>query len=60
MTSRRFFLKSTGLALFGAGSMPGWLARAAETTTARKKVLVAIFQRGAVEDRKSTRLNSSH
>ena len=36
----------------GAGAMPGWLARAAESTDspgARKKILVAIFQRGAAD-----------
>ena len=49
MTSRRMFLKSTGLAVFGVGSMPAWLARAAEAPLRRKKVLVAIFQRGAVD-----------
>jgi len=36
----------------GSGAMPGWLARAAESTDspgARKKILVAIFQRGAAD-----------
>lgn len=49
--SRRIFMKSAGLAMFGLGSAPAWLARAsaAETVGARKKVLVAIFQRGAVD-----------
>jgi uncharacterized protein (DUF1501 family) len=47
---RRFFLKSTGLALAGLGFAPGFLRRALATTDAgRKKVLVAIFQRGAVD-----------
>jgi uncharacterized protein (DUF1501 family) len=49
MTSRRLFLKSTGLAMFGVGAMPAWLARAADAPAPRKKVLVAIFQRGAVD-----------
>ena len=50
MLSRRLFLKSSGIAAFGAGIAPGWLARAADTSTgSRKKVLVAIFQRGAVD-----------
>ena len=54
MISRRLFLKSSGIAsgltMFGAGMAPGWLARAADTSsTPRKKVLVAIFQRGAVD-----------
>jgi len=47
---RRFFLKSTGLALAGLGFAPGFLRRAlAETDAGRKKVLVTIFQRGAVD-----------
>jgi uncharacterized protein (DUF1501 family) len=52
MPSRRLFLKNSALALFGVGSVPAWLSRAvyAETPTAqRKKVLIAIFQRGAVD-----------
>ncbi len=50
MVSRRFFLKSSALAMYGVGAAPAWLARAADTTeTKRKKVLVAIFQRGAMD-----------
>lgn len=52
MTSRRLFLKNSGLAVFGVGTFgaaPAWLARAAEAPARRKKVLVAIFQRGAVD-----------
>ena len=49
MTSRRLFLKSSGLAMFGIGAAPRWLARAADAPSARKKVLVAVFQRGAVD-----------
>ncbi len=48
--NRRAFAKSTGLALFGAGMAPGWLARAAaQKDGRRKKVLVTIFQRGAMD-----------
>ena len=48
--SRRWFLKSSGLAMFGVGMAPAWLARAASAAQApRKKILVAIFQRGAVD-----------
>ena len=47
--NRRVFLKSSALAMFGIGSAPRWLARAAEVAERRKKVLVAIFQRGAVD-----------
>jgi uncharacterized protein (DUF1501 family) len=35
--------------MFGVGSAPHWLARAAESTVSRKKILVAIFQRGAAD-----------
>ena len=33
----------------GAGSVPFWLGRAAATTQGRRKILVAIFQRGAAD-----------
>lgn len=35
--------------MFGVGAAPMWLARAADGAGARKKVLVAVFQRGAVD-----------
>ncbi len=48
--NRRAFVKSTGLALFGIGAAPGWLARAAaQSGGQRRKVLVTIFQRGAMD-----------
>jgi uncharacterized protein (DUF1501 family) len=56
MIDRRAFLKSSGVSLlfFGAGSIAGppFLARAAAAIpdrSARRKVLVAIFQRGAMD-----------
>ncbi len=52
MSSRRIFLKNSALAMFGVGSAPAWLSRAlyaADAPNRRKKVLVAIFQRGAVD-----------
>jgi uncharacterized protein (DUF1501 family) len=52
MFSRRLFLKSSALAMFGVGSVPTWLGRALyakEAPGARKKILVAVFQRGAVD-----------
>lgn len=52
MVSRRLFLKSSALAMVGVGSVPTWLARAVyanETPSQRKKSLIAIFQRGAVD-----------
>src|SRR5450755_2891648 len=50
--NRRIFLKSSAMAMVGIGSTPVWLSRAlyaADAPTARKKILVAIFQRGAVD-----------
>ena len=52
MRSRRLFLKNSALAMFGLGSAPAWLARAVcakEAPGERKKILIAIFQRGAVD-----------
>jgi len=50
--NRRIFLKSSAMAMVGIGSTPAWLSRAlyaADAPSPRKKVLVAIFQRGAVD-----------
>ncbi len=51
MQSRRLFLKSSALAMFGVGTAPAWLSRAAYASGAagRRKVLVAVFQRGAAD-----------
>jgi len=56
MVTRRGFIKAGGLALFGIslGGLPNFLARAAETKKIihpykRNKVLVCIFQRGAMD-----------
>jgi uncharacterized protein (DUF1501 family) len=51
MPTRRFFLRNSALAMVGVGSAPVWLERAlcADTPGARKKILVAIFQRGAAD-----------
>ena len=52
MWTRRFFLKSGGVALFTLGAGPQFLARAAQAAqnlTGRRKVLVTIFQRGAMD-----------
>src|SRR3984885_3913087 len=52
MTSRRVFLKGSALAMFGVGALPTWLSRsvyAGDSSERRKKILVAIFQRGAVD-----------
>ncbi|HWZ30540.1 MAG TPA: DUF1501 domain-containing protein [Bryobacteraceae bacterium] len=50
--NRRIFLKSSAMAMVGVGSTPVWLSRAlyaADAPSPRKKILVAIFQRGAVD-----------
>ncbi|MGH9584008.1 MAG: DUF1501 domain-containing protein, partial [Bryobacteraceae bacterium] len=52
MATRRLFLKNSALAMFGVGTAPAWLARALyaqESPSERKKILIAIFQRGAVD-----------
>jgi uncharacterized protein (DUF1501 family) len=52
MFSRRMFLKNSALAMFGMGAAPAWLSRALyaqDAPGARKKILIAIFQRGAVD-----------
>ena len=49
--SRRSFMKAGGLALLGLGAVPRFLVRTAYArgAGARPKILVAIFQRGAVD-----------
>ena len=52
--TRRYFLKSAGLSLFGVGFVPSFMRRTAFSleqplVSARKKILVAIFQRGAAD-----------
>jgi uncharacterized protein (DUF1501 family) len=52
MMNRRVFLRNSALAMVGAGTAPMWLQRAlyaAGSPIPRKKVLVAIFQRGAAD-----------
>ncbi len=49
MMTRRIFLKNGSLALVSLGFAPVFIARTAQAAQARKKVLVAIFQRGAVD-----------
>src|SRR5215469_12789703 len=52
MSTRRIFLRNSALAMVGAGSAPLWLKRtlyAADAPSPRKKILVAIFQRGAAD-----------
>ena len=49
MTSRRVFLKSGAMAMLSLGFAPSFLGRAAAAAAARRKLLIAIFQRGAVD-----------
>jgi uncharacterized protein (DUF1501 family) len=49
MLTRRIFLRGSAMAMAGAGSVPFWLGRAAASTGGRRKILVAIFQRGAAD-----------
>ncbi len=50
--TRRVFIRNSALAIVGIGTLPRWLARAASRTDGlarRKKILVAVFQRGAAD-----------
>src|ERR671918_679176 len=49
MVTRRVFLKSSGMAMVTLGFAPSFLTRTVEAAVARRKLLVAIFQRGAVD-----------
>ena len=49
MLTRRVFLRGSAVVMAGVGAAPSWLARAAEATEGKKKILVAIFQRGAAD-----------
>src|SRR5580700_6294944 len=48
--SRRYFLKSGGVAMIGLASLPSFLQRAvAATAGPNKKKMVVLFQRGAMD-----------
>jgi uncharacterized protein (DUF1501 family) len=49
MTTRRIFLKSTGMAMVTLGFAPSFLTRTVEAAGTRRKLLIAVFQRGAVD-----------
>lgn len=49
MVSRRVFMKNGGLALLSLGFAPAFLARTVEAASARRRILITIFQRGAVD-----------
>jgi uncharacterized protein (DUF1501 family) len=49
MMTRRVFLRNGSAALVSLGFTPAFIARAAQAAQAKQKILVAIFQRGAVD-----------
>ena len=49
MLTRRFFLHASAVAMAGVGMAPSWLVRAAAAAGTKRKILVAIFQRGAAD-----------
>jgi uncharacterized protein (DUF1501 family) len=49
MLTRRWFIRSSAVAVAGVGIAPSWLLRAAAQDSKKKKILVAIFQRGAAD-----------
>jgi len=49
MPSRRWFLRTSGMAVGLLGTSPMWMVPAAAQSTDRRKVLVAVFQRGAAD-----------
>jgi uncharacterized protein (DUF1501 family) len=49
MLTRRFFLRASAVAMAGVGVAPSWLVRAAAAGGNKRKILVAIFQRGAAD-----------
>ncbi|MBI3262711.1 MAG: DUF1501 domain-containing protein [Acidobacteria bacterium] len=49
MMSRRVFVRESALALVSLGFAPSFLTRTAAAGSPRRKILIAIFQRGAVD-----------
>ena len=49
MLTRRIFLRGSAVVMAGMGIVPCWLARAAAVEGKKRKILVAIFQRGAAD-----------
>ena len=49
MVTRRVFFKSGAMAMLSLGVAPSFLGRAAAASAARRKLVIAIFQRGAVD-----------
>ena len=49
MVTRRVFVRNGSLALVSLGFTPAFIARTARAAQARQKILVTVFQRGAVD-----------
>src|SRR5258706_4302894 len=49
MLTRRFFLRASAVAMAGVGMAPAWLVRASAQAGRKRKIIVAIFQRGAAD-----------
>jgi uncharacterized protein (DUF1501 family) len=49
MLTRRVFMRGGAMVMAGMGAAPAWLARAADGAGGKRKILVAIFQRGAAD-----------
>jgi uncharacterized protein (DUF1501 family) len=49
MVTRRVFVKSSAMAMLSLGFAPAFLTRTAEAAGAGKRLLIAIFQRGAAD-----------
>ena len=48
-SSRRIFLRQGGMALLSLGFAPGFVSRIAAESAERRKLLIVVFQRGAVD-----------
>src|SRR6266516_4209762 len=49
MITRRYFIRASAIAAAGLGAAPSWLIRAAAQGESKRKILIAIFQRGAAD-----------
>src|SRR5262249_32146290 len=49
MLTRRYFLRASAIAMAGVGTTPLWLVRTAAQSGRARKILIAIFQRGAAD-----------
>jgi uncharacterized protein (DUF1501 family) len=49
MLTRRCFLRASAVTMAGVGVAPPWLIRTAAQSSTKRKILVAIFQRGAAD-----------